>query len=167
MDDLDYQLLTWLQKGHPVFQPMEDTEAARQTFQHTAARVLDLWERGLIRVAAVHIRRTGSGEYLQIGPCILSPEGRAALVNGHRVVPASPREVCLKPEFACLYDNMPSGAWLPASVWAEVLVTRAPRAQHFGIHQRTFSPRHFKFRGGPAPRGSKGGGRRTRREDWL
>ena len=167
MDDLDYELLTWLERGHHVFQPAEATAAARQTFQHTAARVLDLWERGLIRVAAVHIRRTGLGEYLQIGPCVLSTEGRAALANGHRVVPAPPREVCLKPKFARLYGNMPAGTWLQASEWAEVLASGVLSTRHFSLRQRTLSPRHFEFRGGPESRESNGRGRRTRREDWV
>jgi hypothetical protein len=78
---------------------------------------------------------------------------------------AQPREVCLKPEFAGLYDNMPAGSWLSASVWAEVLVTRAQRARQHSIHQRTFDPRHFEFRGGPEPRKPAERHRRTRVED--
>jgi hypothetical protein len=166
VDSLDYELLTWLERGHTVFQPAEATEAARQAFQQTAARILDLWERGLIRVAAVDIRRTGWGEHLQIRPCVLSAEGRAALVNGHRAIPTPLRGVCLKPKFARLYGNMPAGTWLQASEWAEVLASRAPWARHFSLRQRTLSPRHFEFRGGPEPRESNGCGRRTRREDW-
>ncbi len=75
------------------------------------------------------------------------------------------REICLKPEFAGLYENMPAGTWLSASVWAEVLVARAQRARHLSLHQRTFDPRHFEFRGGPAPRKPSERQRRTRRED--
>jgi hypothetical protein len=75
------------------------------------------------------------------------------------------REVRLKPEFAGLYENMPVGSWLAASVWAEVLVARAQRARHQSIHQRTFDPRHFEFRGGPEPRKPAERQRRTRSED--
>lgn len=75
------------------------------------------------------------------------------------------REVRLKPEFAGLYESMPAGDWLLASVWAEILVTRAQRARHLSIHQRTFDPRHFEFRGGPEPRTPGERPRRTRVED--
>jgi hypothetical protein len=78
-----------------------------------------------------------------------------------------PREVRLRPEYAGLYEHMPAGSWLPASVWAEVLVTRARRARQLSIHQRTFDPRHFEFRGGPEPRRPYQRQRRTRAEDRL
>jgi hypothetical protein len=76
-----------------------------------------------------------------------------------------PREVRLKPEFAGLYENMPAGSWLAASVWAEVLVARALRARQLSVHQRTFDPRHFEFRGGSEPRKPAERHRRTRSED--
>jgi hypothetical protein len=76
-----------------------------------------------------------------------------------------PREVRLKPEFVALYQSMPAGSWLSASVWAEVLVTRAQRARELSIHQRTFDPRHFEFRGGSEPRRGSERQRRTRAED--
>ena len=85
MDDLEYVLLAWVENGHAVFQPADSTEFERQAFQQTAARLLDLRDRGLIQVAAAHISRTGSGDYLRIGPCVLSAEGRATLVNHHRL----------------------------------------------------------------------------------
>jgi hypothetical protein len=78
---------------------------------------------------------------------------------------APPREVRLKPEFAGLYENMPAGSWLAAAVWAEVLVARAQRARQLSVHQRTFDPRHFEFRGGPEPRKPAERQRRTRSED--
>ena len=76
-----------------------------------------------------------------------------------------PRQVCLKPQFAGLYEHMPAGTWLSASVWAELLVTRAARARHLSIHQRTFDPRHFEFRGGAEPRRLSEHRRRTRAQD--
>jgi hypothetical protein len=78
---------------------------------------------------------------------------------------AQPREVLLRPEFVGLYENMPAGCWLAASVWAEVLVARALRARQLSVHQRTFDPRHFEFRGGPEPRTPAERQRRTRSED--
>jgi hypothetical protein len=73
-----------------------------------------------------------------------------------------PREVRLRPEFAAIYLDMPSGQWLEAAHWAHLIVTRAQHARARQVHQRTFDPRHFEFRGGEPPRGPDGAGRRTR-----
>jgi hypothetical protein len=81
MDLLEYAVLAWVESGHAVFQPAEPTEAEREAFQRTAARLLDLRERGFIQVAAAHISQTGSGHHLKIGPCVLTAQGRAALVK--------------------------------------------------------------------------------------
>lgn len=75
------------------------------------------------------------------------------------------REVRLRPEFAGLYEDMPAGSWLAASVWAEVLVARARTARQLGFHRRTFDPRHFDFRGGEGPRRTDEDQGRTRLED--
>jgi hypothetical protein len=95
MDPVEYAVLAWVESGHAMFQPTEPTEAERQAFQRTAARLLDLRERGLIQVAAVHISPIDSGHYLRLGPCVLSTEGRAALVNAGWMLPrrAEPRGV--------------------------------------------------------------------------
>jgi hypothetical protein len=47
-------------------------------------------ERGLIHVAAAHISRTEAGDYLLIGPCTLSADGRAAPANDRRLGPRPP-----------------------------------------------------------------------------
>ena len=87
MDPVEYALLAWVENGHDVFQPAEPTEAERQAFQRTAARLLDLRERGLIQIAAAHISQTGSGHYLKVGPCVLTAQGRAALMNAEWMPP--------------------------------------------------------------------------------
>jgi hypothetical protein len=60
---------------------------------------------------------------------------------------------------------MPAGEWLPAAAWARLIVTRAQRARAGGVHQRTFDPRHFEFRGGAPPRGPGQERMRTRADD--
>ena len=40
MDPLEYAVLAWVESGHAVFQPAEPTEAQREAFQRTAARLL-------------------------------------------------------------------------------------------------------------------------------
>jgi hypothetical protein len=59
------------------------------------------------------------------------------------------RECRLRPGYAELYDEIPPGLWMPAREVVAVLVRRASQARQRSIHQRTFDPRHFEFRGGP------------------
>ncbi len=91
MDDLDYELLAWLERGNSVFSPVEPTDESRREFQDTARRILQLRERGMLQVAATHVSQTESGEYMLIGPCALSAEGRASLAKDRRLGPRPPR----------------------------------------------------------------------------
>jgi hypothetical protein len=76
-----------------------------------------------------------------------------------------PRAVRLRPEYGELYQDMPVDQWLPAARWAHLIVVRAQLARARQVHQRTFDPRHFEFRGGEPPRGPGGAGLRTRADD--
>lgn len=75
------------------------------------------------------------------------------------------REVRLRPEFAHLYEGLESGAWLRAREWAAAVVDRARRARAASVHQRTFDPRHFEFRGGEPARPDDQKHHRTRSGD--
>ena len=77
----------------------------------------------------------------------------------------SSREVRLRPEFADVYPMIPPDRWLPSGEWAERIVERAREARRLSVHQRTFDPDHFEFRGGTGPRGPGEGHLRTRAED--
>ena len=63
-----------------------------------------------------------------------------------------PREVRLRPQFAALYPSLEAGTWVPSSLWAAAIVTRAQEARRGSVHRRTFEPQHFEFRGGAPPR---------------
>jgi hypothetical protein len=89
VDDLDYHLLTWLE-GQSVFRPAEPTDASRVAFQATALRLFALRDRGLIHFLDSHTSRSESGDYLLIGPCTLSAEGRAALIRDRQLGPRNP-----------------------------------------------------------------------------
>ncbi|MBA3658843.1 MAG: hypothetical protein H0W67_04535 [Gemmatimonadales bacterium] len=78
---------------------------------------------------------------------------------------ADDREVRLRPEFAHLYEGLEPGAWLRAKEWAVAVVDRARRARAASVHQRTFDPRHFEFRGGMPPRPANERDSRTRAGD--
>lgn len=75
------------------------------------------------------------------------------------------REVRLRHEFAHLYDGLQPDVWVLARDWAEAVVARARRARAESVHQRTFDPRHFEFRGGAPARSSGEREARTRAED--
>ncbi len=97
---------------------------------------------------------------------LTDPEsGRVYLRRMAKADPTAPREVRLRNAYAGMYGDMPAGEWLPAAAWAERIVTRAQRARAVGVHQRTFDPRHFDFRGGEPPRGPRGTDLRTRAGD--
>lgn len=90
MNDVEYELLAWLEAGHSVFRPVEGTTSAKQEFQDTVARLLGLRERGLVQFSDGRIGRTEAGEYLLIGPCDLTPAGRLALERDRSLGPRSP-----------------------------------------------------------------------------
>ena len=91
MDDVDYHLLAWLEQGHSVFRPAERTDASRQAFQGLVGRIFLLRARGYIHFHENHVSRTEASEYLMIGPCTLSAEGRAALGTDRRLGPRPPQ----------------------------------------------------------------------------
>ena len=78
---------------------------------------------------------------------------------------STPREVCLRPEYAEIYPGLPPGQWVPASRWAGTIVARVRVARLLGALQRSFDSRHFEFRGGPTPRPPGERHLRTRVED--
>jgi hypothetical protein len=68
MDPVEYAVLAWVESGHAMFQPTEPTEAERQAFQRTAARLLDLRERGLVEVAPRTSARPDPGTISRSAP---------------------------------------------------------------------------------------------------
>jgi hypothetical protein len=90
VNDVEYELLAWLEGGHTIFRPVEGTASAKLEFQDTVARLLELRERGLVQFADGRIGRTEAGEYLMVGPCDLTPAGRSALERDRRLGPRPP-----------------------------------------------------------------------------
>jgi hypothetical protein len=75
----------------------------------------------------------------------------------------SEREVRVRREYANLYPELALNAWVPARLFAEMMVLRARTARGVGLYQRTLDPRHFEFRGGRAE--ARPPHTRTRRTD--
>ena len=76
---------------------------------------------------------------------------------------ALPREARLRPEYAAVYAEIPTGLWMAATDLADIIVRRAQVARALSLHQRTLDPRHFEFRGGSLE--ARPQGARTRRTD--
>jgi hypothetical protein len=74
------------------------------------------------------------------------------MTQAERERPVEPRQVYLRPEYAELYPEIPPGEWLTAARASELLVRRAQHSRRQGLGWRTFTPRHFQFRGGDPPR---------------
>jgi hypothetical protein len=79
-------------------------------------------------------------------------------------MPTDPeREVRVRREYAGLYPELALDAWVPARLFAEMMVLRARTARGVGLQRRTLDPRHFEFRGGRAE--TRPPHARTRRTD--
>ena len=89
MDEVDYHLLSWLEQGNTVC-PAERTDASRRAFRALAGRIFLLRTRGYLHFHENHVSRTEAGDYLLIGPCILSAEGRAVLGQDRHLGPRPP-----------------------------------------------------------------------------
>jgi hypothetical protein len=76
---------------------------------------------------------------------------------------ALPREARLRPEYAAVYAEIPTGLWMAATDLADMIVRRAQVARALSLHQRTLDPRRFEFRGGATE--ARPPSARTRRTD--
>jgi len=87
MDDEDYRLLTRIERGESVFRPAGPSAEERGAFQQLVARLLELRERGWIRLPDGRVSQAGDGTYMVAGACDLTPEGAAALKRDRRLGP--------------------------------------------------------------------------------
>jgi len=87
LSDAEYDILARIELGGQVFRPSAGSQRARDAFASVVARLFDLRDRGLIRLADTRVSRTASGEYLVLSPCDLTPQGRAALARDRRLGP--------------------------------------------------------------------------------
>ena len=79
MDDLTYEVLSWLAAGNSVFMPRESTAHGEEAFRGVEPLLHRLRDQRLITYVDGHITQTQSGIYLIVGPVHLTPDGRSAL----------------------------------------------------------------------------------------
>jgi hypothetical protein len=85
MDELTYELLTWLAEGYAVFRPREATAEAETAFREVVALLRRLRDAGLVSYLEGHISQMASGIFVAVGPVLLTPAGRAALERDRRL----------------------------------------------------------------------------------
>lgn len=91
MDDLTYEVLSWLTTGNSVFRPREATLDAEEAFRGVVSLLHQLRDKGLVSYLDGHVTQTESGIYLMIGPVHLTPAGSSALERDYRSGERSPR----------------------------------------------------------------------------
>ena len=91
MDDLTYEVLSWLTAGNRVFRPEEATRESEEAFRGVVALLQALREKGLVSYLDGHVTQTGAGIYLMVGPVHLTPAGVSALERDRRSGERPPR----------------------------------------------------------------------------
>jgi hypothetical protein len=87
MNDEEYRLLARIERGDSVFRPAGPAGEERAAFQQTVAQLLQLRQRGWIRLPEGRIGRSKDGSYIVVGPCDLTPDGIEALRQDRRLGP--------------------------------------------------------------------------------
>jgi hypothetical protein len=87
MDDEVYRLLARIERGDSIFRPTGSTPEGRAAFQETVARLLELRQRGWIRLPEGRVGRSEDGSYMVVGPCDLTQDGVEALRQDRRLGP--------------------------------------------------------------------------------
>jgi hypothetical protein len=87
MDDEEYRLLTRIERGESVFRPAGSSAEERGAFQQLVEQLLQLRQRGWIRLPDGRISQAGDGTYMVAGACDLTTEGAAAVKHDRRLGP--------------------------------------------------------------------------------
>jgi hypothetical protein len=91
LDDLTYEVISWLAGGHTVFRPREATRESEESFRPVVALLAQLRERGWVHYLEGHVSQTAGGIYLMVGPVQLTEPGKAALERDRRLGARPPR----------------------------------------------------------------------------
>jgi hypothetical protein len=91
MDDLEYDLLRYLETGRSVFQPPDAAHENQTAFAEVVGLLLRLRRAGYVEFRDSRISKTEQGVYLAVGPVDLTAQGRAALARDRRLGERPPR----------------------------------------------------------------------------
>ncbi len=90
MDDLTFEVLSWLSAGNRLFRPRESTAAGEEAFRGVVSLLQQMRGKELVTYLDGHVTRTEAGIYLMVGPVYLAPKGIAALERDIRSGPRPP-----------------------------------------------------------------------------
>ncbi|CAN5753029.1 hypothetical protein BH24GEM1_BH24GEM1_16480 [soil metagenome] len=90
MDELTYELLTWLNAGRTVLRPAESTEEGMEAFRGLLMLLTRLRDGGLVQFADRRVTKTEAGMPLMVSPVDLTPKGKAALERDRALGPRLP-----------------------------------------------------------------------------
>jgi hypothetical protein len=85
MDNLEYEVLSYLEAGRSMFRPRNLSQEAQQAFIELMGLLLRLRNEGCLEFLDCRIFRTGLGTYLAVGPVELTDAGRSALTRDRRL----------------------------------------------------------------------------------
>lgn len=97
LDELTYEVLSWVSAGNAVFRPREATRDAEEDFRGMVPVLHGLRAQGLISYLDGHVTQTSSGIYLLVGPVEITPAGSSALEHDRRSGERPPRAAELIP----------------------------------------------------------------------
>jgi hypothetical protein len=85
VDDLEHDVLRYLESGRSVFTPSSASREAQSAFAETVGLLLRLRRAGYVAFPDSRISKTEQDSYLAVGPVDLTAEGRAALARDRRL----------------------------------------------------------------------------------
>lgn len=85
MDNLEYEVLSYLETGRSVFRPRNLSQEAQLAFGELMGLLVRLRREGCIEFPDGRVSKTGQGTYLAVGPVDLTDVGRGALTKDRRL----------------------------------------------------------------------------------
>jgi hypothetical protein len=90
LDQEDFELLSRLEAGESVFRPTGDTPEDQVAFHRLVARLLQLRDRGLVRLPTGRVGTNREGRVIVVGPCDLTEAGSRTLARDRELGPRPP-----------------------------------------------------------------------------
>jgi len=90
LDQDEFELLSRIEAGDSVFRLSGSTPEAQLVFHGIVVRLLQLRDRGLVRLPAGRVGTNSKGVVIMVGPCDLTEVGGRALRRDRELGPRPP-----------------------------------------------------------------------------
>ena len=91
VDDVTYEVLSWMAAGNSVFRPRGLTLEDQEAFRGVMALLGRFRDGHLVDYLEGHVTKRGQGQYLMVGPVLLTHTGKSALERDRRLGARPPR----------------------------------------------------------------------------